>query len=62
MGQIPALKFAHRSRPDGTVDSICMSCYRTVAVTTTEADQKSQEAAHVCNGLDLAELLAPRQT
>jgi hypothetical protein len=52
-------KFAHRHLASGTVDSICLKCYRTIAITTDEADREAQEAAHECKGLDLAELLTP---
>jgi hypothetical protein len=59
MSALPVLKFAHRSLPNDTVDSICLKCYRTIAITTDEGHRKTQEAAHICTGLDLAELLTP---
>lgn len=52
-------KFAHRSRVDGTVDSICLSCYQTVAATTKESDRDAQEAGHQCEGVNLDTLLHP---
>jgi len=54
-------KFAHRPRKDGTVDSICLSCYQTIAITTDESERETQEAAHKCAGLDLAALLSPKR-
>jgi len=54
------LKFAHRPRQDGTVDSICLNCFQTVAVTTDESDRETQETAHKCAGMDLAALLSPK--
>jgi hypothetical protein len=59
MSALPALRFAHRRLPSGTVDSICLKCYKTVAITRDEVDQKAQEAAHICTGLNMAELLEP---
>jgi hypothetical protein len=55
------LKFTHRPREDGTVDSICLGCFQTVAVTTDESDRETLEAAHKCSGMDLATLLNPKR-
>jgi hypothetical protein len=53
-------KFVHRPREDGTVDSICLRCYQTVAISTDESDRETQEASHKCGGMDLANLLRPK--
>ena len=41
--------FAHRRNDDGTVDSICPSCFRTVAQSARELDLHKAEDSHVCN-------------
>jgi hypothetical protein len=51
--------FAHRCNAGSVVDSICLKCYQTVARTTDPTDRQAQEAAHQCEGYDLAALLRP---
>jgi len=48
------LLFTHRSNPDGTIDSICRSCFITVARAFWEADLERDEHCHVCDPVDLA--------
>ena len=40
--------FIHRTRPDGTFDSICLKCYATVANERHEENLVSSETAHDC--------------
>jgi hypothetical protein len=40
--------FAHWVNSNGTVDSICLHCFGTVASLTKEIDLEQQEAAHAC--------------
>jgi len=41
--------FTHRfNSGDGTVDSICHRCFRTVATATREADLQTAEQKHAC--------------
>jgi hypothetical protein len=47
------LKFPHRFNPDGTFDSICITCFRTIAMSEKEADLAAAEEAHACNPADL---------
>ena len=54
-------KFAHRPQADGMVDSICLRCYLTIAVTMNESDREAQEAEHVCEGIELALLPSPER-
>jgi len=55
-------KFAHRHNLDGTYDSICKECFKTVATEGQEADLRTAENAHVCLGLNLSDVLhAPGQ-
>jgi hypothetical protein len=49
-------KFARRSLPNGLVDSICLKCYRTAAITTDEAERQAQEAAHKCDQVYLTDI------
>lgn len=47
-------KFSHRQNEDGTFDSICRSCFATIATTKSEHQLDSFERAHVCDALALA--------
>jgi len=40
--------FAHRERTNGTVDSICLQCYVTVANVEQEENLASLETIHNC--------------
>jgi hypothetical protein len=42
------LHFSHRHNVDGTIDSICHCCFRTVGTTFQEADLKTQEDHRRC--------------
>ena len=46
------IKFSHRYNPDGTWQSICPECYKTVAESREEADLKRAEDTHVCLSLN----------
>jgi hypothetical protein len=39
----------HRLNKDGTIDSICSRCFRTIASCRHEEDLKAAEIAHVCD-------------
>ena len=41
--------FAHRHNDNGSVDSICQCCFRTIAHRATEPDLQNAENSHVCN-------------
>jgi len=41
--------FPHRHNTDGSHDSICISCYATVASVQNEADLARYEEDHVCD-------------
>lgn len=42
--------FSHRfNAGDGTVDSICHRCFKTVAIATREADLEIPEQKHTCD-------------
>ena len=44
----PFEPFPHRQNPDGSFDSICPKCFRTVATRQNEADLAQAERDHVC--------------
>ena len=46
------IKFSHRCNSDGTWQSICPECYKTVAESREEADLKRAEGTHVCISLN----------
>jgi hypothetical protein len=52
--------FPHKRDLDGTYKSICPVCFKTVGSHTNEDELAAMETAHVCLGLDLSELLRPK--
>lgn len=42
-------KFARRSNLDGTIDSKCLRCIATVAITYRESELPRYEGQHVCD-------------
>jgi hypothetical protein len=46
--QMPSTTFRHRTNDDGTFDSICMCCYRTVASAMKELHLAEFERNHIC--------------
>ncbi len=57
----PTRDFNYRSNPDGTVDSICMSCYLTAATATSSDELRHSERLHLreCVGKKYAESVTP---
>jgi hypothetical protein len=47
------IQFTHRCNPDGTYDSICKQCFRTVGHAKSEQALVPEEGTHVCNMVDL---------
>ena len=47
------LKTAHRVNSDGTYDSICLDCFRTISSTNDESDLERSEQDHICSLEDL---------
>jgi hypothetical protein len=47
--RLESSRFSHRHNPDGSIDSICRSCFVTVATATAEGALAAYERAHVCN-------------
>jgi hypothetical protein len=45
--------FHHRHNPDGSFDSICPRCYRTVSSGLAEANLARDESRHTCSPADL---------
>lgn len=46
------IEFSHRYIPDGTWQSICPECSKTVTESREEADLKPDEDTHVCLSLN----------
>jgi hypothetical protein len=55
-----SLNFQHRRNNDGTCDSICLRCYRTVATTRLELWLAHEENIHTCTLLDLHAWMSDR--
>ena len=51
--------FPHRLRLDGTYDSICTGCFRTIGTSEIEAELLEAEKSHICNGLNLESMFHP---
>ena len=47
--------YPHRHNQDGSYDSICTTCYATVASSSDEASLAEHESAHTCDSALLAE-------
>jgi hypothetical protein len=45
--------FPHRYNPDGTYDSICSTCFLTIATVQNEYDLAEIEATHICSQVRL---------
>lgn len=41
--------FPHREKADGSYDSICTACMKTVATSRSEAELSSYESDHICS-------------
>lgn len=48
MSKFYEIKFPHRKNSDGTWDSICSECFRTVAIADDESELAEAEAQHIC--------------
>ena len=53
-------QFVHRQNRDNTIDSICRSCFATVATAMWEADLDAAEIDHSCDRMML-ERLRPKK-
>jgi hypothetical protein len=54
------MSYPHRKNADGTVDSICPECFRTVATVWSEWELAEAERAHRCDVGRMAELRRDR--
>jgi hypothetical protein len=59
VSKLPCPIFSHHGNPDGTIDSICSLCFKTIATEATEADLRGAEEAHVCSGFELERITYP---
>jgi hypothetical protein len=53
IGETKPAAFSHRQLSDASWESICLRCFRTVAVATTEDVLREAEAQHTCSIADL---------
>ena len=51
--------FAHRHNPDDSYDAICTKCLKTIATEKNVVDLRKAEAAHICPGFHLGDVLHP---
>ena len=42
--------FAHQPNPNGTIDSVCLTCFMTIATKPTEPELVPDEHHHHCKG------------
>jgi hypothetical protein len=56
----PHPSFQHRQNDDGSCDSICLRCYRTIASTRYEDWLAHEESNHTCTLLDLHAWMSDR--
>ena len=45
--------FAHRENRDGTIDSICRTCFATIATSIRESELGRKEQEHRCDPMAL---------
>jgi hypothetical protein len=50
MAPIARPHFPRRRNSDGSFDSVCIECFRMVAIRVEEADLAGPEADHICDG------------
>jgi len=43
------IQFAHRTNPDGSIDSICLTCFQTIASEDNEDRLITYEDRHSCD-------------
>ena len=58
MAASPHIAFPHRHNLDGSHDSICVNCFRTVSSMQHEIELEAIEKKHVCSVSDLCYLSA----
>ena len=47
------VQFPHRQNSNGTYDSICPKCFRTIDTRNEEGDLAAEERVHICGREDL---------
>ncbi len=55
----PQKPHPHRHNSDGSFDSICSVCYRTIASKATEGELLAAEDEHVCSGVPVPPVSLP---
>jgi hypothetical protein len=54
MANDPRKFYPHRQNPDGSIDSICLRCFATVASAMDVSELHSYDKAHVCDATSIA--------
>jgi hypothetical protein len=54
MANDPRKFYPHRLNPDGSIDSICLRCFATVATAMDVRELHSYDKAHVCDATAIA--------
>ena len=54
--------FPHRQNRDGSYDSICPRCYRTISNRMTEAELARDEFRHICDDWHLDHAHVPERS
>jgi hypothetical protein len=49
MNAMPRIPFPHRINPDGSFDSICPTCYRTIGNRVTAEELSKDEQRRTCH-------------
>jgi hypothetical protein len=52
--------YPHRRKKDGSYDSICLTCFVTVAFGKSEAELTEFDKKHICKFTTFATLIRPR--
>jgi hypothetical protein len=51
--------FPRRLNNDGTYDSICNRCFKTLATSSDETELLNAEQAHICPGFNMENIFLP---
>jgi hypothetical protein len=51
--------FPHRRNPDGSLTSICLTCFAMVASHKTEEELVEYDKKHICEGMPLSQRGSP---
>lgn len=61
MDPLSSEDYAHRKNQDGTFDSICLYCFRTIASAENESDLDASEKRHSCDAKIVCRKIAKQE-